>query len=523
MITRTEVVSFRDEVARRLGLHFDDDRFEDLARTLEARCREARVEPGDYLRALASDGAGGREELRVLAGKLTVNETYFFRHREQLRAFVETALPDRLRARQGGRPVAIRSAGCASGEEPYTLVMLVRDHFPGLEPGRDFTVGALDISRSMLDKAARALYSPWSLRDTPAASKQRYFQVADGGFLLDRTVREAVRFEEKNLGDDDPAVWRPGSLDIVFCRNVLMYLAPELVRAIVARIAAALRPGGYFFMGHAETLRGVSNEFHLCHTEGAFYYQRRPEGDVQRPVEWTPVPAPASSDPLPVPAPGGFSAPASAPDDAWVSVIQGASARIASLTGGAGSGAGAAPPAAPSPPPVVGSAGRPFDAALALVREERFDAALAHLRAASPEHTSDPEAALLSAVLLLNSGQAAEAERVCAELLARDELNPGAHYVLALCREQRGDARRAVEHHQVASYLDPSFAMPRLRLGILARRSGQLDSARRELDEAQRLLAREDSARILLFAGGFSREALLQVCSAEQRACGGRW
>src|SRR5207244_970508 len=122
--------------------------------------------------------------------------------------------------------------------------------------------------------------------------------------------------------------------------------------------------------------------------------------------------------------------------------------------------------------------------------------------------------------LLTNSGDLAEAERVCRHLLELDELNAGAHYLLALCREQAGDARAAVDHNQAAAYLDPGFAMPHVHLGLVARRGGDLETARRELEQAWVLLSREDPARILLFGGGFSRQALAELCRAELTACG---
>jgi chemotaxis protein methyltransferase CheR len=102
-----------------------------------------------------------------------------------------------------------------------------------------------------------------------------------------------------------------------------------------------------------------------------------------------------------------------------------------------------------------------------------------------------------------------------------DELNAGAHYLLALCLEHEGNRPKATEHDQSAAYLDPAFAMPRLHLGLLAKRSGELDVAMRELERALILLAREDSSRILLFGGGFSRDALVELCRRELRTCGG--
>ena len=134
--------------------------------------------------------------------------------------------------------------------------------------------------------------------------------------------------------------------------------------------------------------------------------------------------------------------------------------------------------------------------------------------------TADPDSLLLRAALLTHSGRLDDAERVCADLLGLDELNAGAHYLLALCREGRGDRAAAIDHDQVAVYLDPAFAMPRLHMGLLARRSGQADVARRELGLALPLLQREDTSRLLLFGGGFNRDTLTALCRAELGAAG---
>lgn len=160
--------------------------------------------------------------------------------------------------------------------------------------------------------------------------------------------------------------------------------------------------------------------------------------------------------------------------------------------------------------------------ALELLREERFAEALDVLRASQAEGHADSDAQLLRAVLLMNSGNLADAEASCKELLLRDEMNVGAHYLTALSREHVGDLDGAFEHDQAAVYLDPGFAMPRLHLGLLARRAGRLQEAQQALERALILLAREDASRILFFGGGFSREALMSLCRAELRAAGGK-
>ena len=156
-----------------------------------------------------------------------------------------------------------------------------------------------------------------------------------------------------------------------------------------------------------------------------------------------------------------------------------------------------------------------------LLVQERFAEALESFHALSQETRQDADAQLLHAVLLTNAGQLDKAEGICGEILENDEMNAGAHYLMALCREHRGDRPSASEHDQAATYLDSGFAMPHFHLGLMARRSGDLDTARRELATALPMLLCEDASRILLFGGGFNRDALVALCRAELHAAGG--
>ncbi|MGC1490386.1 MAG: tetratricopeptide repeat protein, partial [Candidatus Acidiferrum sp.] len=159
--------------------------------------------------------------------------------------------------------------------------------------------------------------------------------------------------------------------------------------------------------------------------------------------------------------------------------------------------------------------------AIDLLRREQFSEAMGLVRSLPAESNSDPDTQLLFAVLLTNQGDLQEAERVCQHIFKLDELNAGAHYLMALCREHAGDQAAAIRHDRTAAYLDSSFAMPHLHLGLVAKRSADIETARRELGQALPLLSREDASRILFFGGGFTRDALVELCRAELRACGG--
>jgi chemotaxis protein methyltransferase CheR len=482
-----ELTRFRAIVTQRLGLLVAEPRMAELADTLGRRIAASGLSGAHYLDRLQA--AANREELRALARELTVTETYFFRNGEQFKALAEVALPARLAAQPVGRPVRILSAGCASGEEPYSLAIAVREG--PLRCAERVAINAFDLNPAMLEKAARAQYSQWALREMPDALQARWFEPAAGMMQLVDAIRGAVVFEERNLAVEDEDFWQSGRFDIVFCRNMLMYFSPEQAQAAVARLARALVPGGYLFLGHAETLRGLSGEFHLCHTHDTFYYCRRQDaiGAV----------APAAA----APALDGL---------AWTEAIRRASERIDVLAQASLAGRAAAPAAAAEPD---------LHGALDLHNRGQFDRTLAHLGALPPDQARDPDVMLLKAVSLSQRGQWRHAEAVCAELLERDELNAGAHYVLALCHEGTGNAQGALEHNQTAAYIDPGFAMPRLHMGLIARRLGEGARARRELGEALTLLQREDSSRLLLFGGGFPREALVALCRAELAACAG--
>jgi chemotaxis protein methyltransferase CheR len=498
---RDPIVRFRAALAGQLGLAFDDQRLPQLSEVLEERVA---VHGGDveaYLDGLERDAPSA--ELASIARQVTVPETYFFRHGQQFEAL--RAISSRYYRTSG--PPRVLSAGCASGEEAYSLVMALRELWPDREP----SVVALDINPAILERARAGRYSTWSLRETPARCQARWFRQEGREFVLDDAIRRSVHFVQANLASAEPSdLLAPSSFDIIFCRNVLMYFSPEQFRAAVRRLSRALVPEGHLFLGSAETLRGISHDFHLRHTHEAFYYQRKSQRELSQPAP-------------PLPSERPWPPPPEVEAGAWVEEIGRAAARIAALTAtplavgrrAEGPPVDVRPGATPAARRAHARARLDLSAALDLLHKEQFSEALDQVRGLPVEASSDPDAMLLEAVLLASAARFDESERTCQRLLAIDELNAGAHYVLALCRAGGGHLDQAVHHDRVATYLDPGFAMPRLHLGLMLRREGQRATAREELARARSLLEREDGARLLLFGGGFSRGALLALCDAE--------
>lgn len=498
ILASREVERFGSFITRWLGFELDDEKIWSLSDLLRDRLEKADCTADAYLSGLegAQPGSG---ELRALAQALTVNETSFFRNPDQMAAFAEVALPQAIAARAQARTLRILSAGCASGEEAYSLAMII--HTMPMAAGYDIAITGIDADTMVLGKAAAARYSAWSLRQTPPAYRNGFFRPERREFVLADPIRRMVRFEERNLVLDDPSFWQEGAFDIVFCRNVIMYFTQAVARAVIARIAGSMAPGGFLFLGLAETLRGLSDDFQLHNTHGTFYYRRR-AGAMTAPCK--PLPQAVCAPPAD-----------GAGDADFVETIKDAAGRIASLR-----------QARPQP----GAMGRktaaraPFDLApvIELFQCDRVADAMDCLNGLPAEAAHDPQVLLLNAILLTHGGNLAEAETVCSALLAQDGRNAGAHYLTALCRESAGDLAGAARHDRYAAQLDPEFAMPHLHLGVLARRAGDWDAARRELEKAASLIEREDSARLVLFGGGFRRDALSGLCRAQMAACGGR-
>ena len=295
VLGRTDIEQFRTIVTGHLGLQYEDGKLDYLADVIRQRMQSeghARIESCSAYLGHLNASPKGSAEWRALAEQLTVNETFFFRNPDNFLALAEIVLPERIRAKAQTKQLRILSAGCSSGDEPYSLAIMVREALPDLDAW-DVKIIGIDINPAILLKATKARYSEWSLRGTSEDVRRRYFRADGADFLLAPEIQKMVSFEERNLVDEDPLFWESLACDLVFCRNVLMYFTPETARGVVRRIGRALLPRGFLFLGHAETLRGITPGFHLCHTHDTFYYQQRDACDAAAKATWA-APPPAA-------------------------------------------------------------------------------------------------------------------------------------------------------------------------------------------------------------------------------------
>ncbi|HSV34152.1 MAG TPA: CheR family methyltransferase [Ramlibacter sp.] len=245
-----------ERIAAELGLHFPPERAADLCRGLAGAARDFGVADG----AACANGLLAmpwtQAQVRILASHLTVGETYFLRDKPLLNVFAGHMLPELLSRRRalGQRRLHIWSAGCCTGEEPYSLAILVEQALPDLAEW-DVRIVGTDVNPRFLEKARAGRYNEWSFRGVPAAWRQRYFErTADGLYRVCDSVRSLVSFAELNMAQDTypRATNGTSDVDVIFCRNLLMYFDSKQVAKVAERLRESLQVGGWLIVSPTE-------------------------------------------------------------------------------------------------------------------------------------------------------------------------------------------------------------------------------------------------------------------------------
>ena len=262
----------RDLINEYCGIFFADDVKFVVHRRLAPRLHALGLRSfSEYYRHLRYD-PGRRAEYEEIVERITTNETYFFREAYQLDAFRDEILPEvAARRRAGGKRLTVWSAGCASGEEAYTVAILVLES--GLFEPHQVHIFGNDISRRVLQVARKGIYGRASFRQTDDRYLRRYFREVPGGYQVRDEVRALVAFGQINLIDLDGVALLP-EVDVIFCRNVLIYFDTESRKRAVGTFHSKLGRGGYLLLGHSESLMNLSTAFELCHLKNDLVYRK---------------------------------------------------------------------------------------------------------------------------------------------------------------------------------------------------------------------------------------------------------
>ena len=287
-LTDAELKLLQTLVYQECGMHFDERRTHFLRDRLQRRLKACQIDSFySYYRLLTS--REGKKELTALLENLTVNETSFFRIRPQLELFQKVILEEILKRKQERRDWSLRiwSAGCSTGQEPYTLAIMVCDALayyylrnplpfdmptpkPLIPPPWKVEILASDISYSALLAAQQAIYTEPQMEPVDYTCRLRYFEKAGDKYTIKPMLKSLVQFDFHNL----KAEFLPQNNDIIFCRNVMIYFDEAEQKRLIEKFYRCLNPGGYLFVGHAESLFGLTTKFHMIHENNATVYQR---------------------------------------------------------------------------------------------------------------------------------------------------------------------------------------------------------------------------------------------------------
>jgi chemotaxis protein methyltransferase CheR len=499
---------FRDILLNRAGLYYPERKRDDLAYGLSHAAHAAGLPD---LPALYTDITNGGPSWDTVLEHLTVGETYFFRNAPQFAALRRQVLPELIQRQAKLRSLRLWSAGCATGEEPYSLAMTINDMLPD-EATWQVTILATDLNAGFLDRARAALYSNWSFRETPEELRSRYFTPEENRWRLRAEIRRRVIFARLNLVEDMfPAVISGTcALDLIFCRNVMIYFDEATIRRVVDRLYRALSPGGWLFVGHAEPQASVYHQFEVHNFPNTVVYRKpldapmfafdsargvfdaganpildpqfqQSDRIVPRPTvkiqDRVPVlPAPIVTPPATLPAPQRTVPPLPAPEQPAPS----------------GPAAHAPQSSATSRPPTGLSQQlqQRITTHLAQGNRAAAETLLRELLDATPDHV---EARTRLGRLYADRGEWDAAREQCEQALAHNPLTTEAHFILAQIYEHEGQLEAALAAYRRTVYLDRTFVAGMVGMANVWRQMGRVNDALRVYRNVLKQLASHDA------------------------------
>ncbi|MBC17526.1 Chemotaxis protein methyltransferase [Pseudodesulfovibrio profundus] len=274
-ISDDEFIQLRDFIYEKTGIFVDIKRKYLFESRFSKRIEQLGLTSfADYVTYLKFDTNKNRE-LNKLFELVTTNETSFYRDVKQLEAFTKNVLKQKLdeQRKAGKLELNIWSAGCSSGEEPYTLAMLILETLRLETPKWRIKITAVDLSQAMIDKAKNGLYQEYAFKTTPDDIRQRYFSKEADGWRIKPAVSRLVTFQQMNL-NDRIALKRIPRSHIVFCRNVIIYFDQDMKKRVVSAFYDNLLPNGFLMLGHSETLHKISQTFKPIYHPGTIAYQK---------------------------------------------------------------------------------------------------------------------------------------------------------------------------------------------------------------------------------------------------------
>ena len=504
-VSETLLAELSAFVGSRLGLHFPRERWNDLERGACAASRECAFRD-DFERFIGRvlSSALTQNELETLASYLTVGETYFFREKSSLEVFEQQIVPELIRSRHAsGGQLRIWSAGCASGEEPYSLAIVLSRIIADLKEWK-ITILATDLNTRSLHKASEGIYTNWSFRDTPQWVKNTYFKAAPGGrWAISPDIKKMVTFSYLNLVEDAyPSLLNgTNAMDVILCRNVLMYFTPEAIKKVIHQFHRSLAAESWLMVGPAETSQTLFSEFTSVSVAGVTLYRK------------------GATPPQMVTA--SFSYP---PDEVPLGIRAAESAIQESGSTKASQLEVSVPRADNHGPPDTPKAPLLYDQALELYQRGHYEDAVLIGIAVITQNANDARAMLLLARIYANQGNLTAAMIWCEKAIASDKMTACAHYLRATILQEQDLPEEAICSLRRAVYVDPRFTLGHFALGSLALRQGDLKESEKHFENVLLLLASYGPEETVPESEGLSARRLREIVALQrgQRAAPSR-
>lgn len=512
-------------LSEQAGLYFAPNRQPAAEAAMSRVMRDSRIEqPVDFARAVAGD----RELLATVLAAVTIGESYFFREKAQLEYIRQHVLPTLREGRTPEHPLRAWSAGCATGEEAYTLAIML--HEAGLT--NSSSVLGTDVSRPRLEAARRGRYTRWSLRGVAEKDIDRYFVRRGSQFLLRPQMRATVDFHELNLADSGwpGASSGVGEMSLILCRNVLIYFEREMVTEVASRLLASLSEDGWLFMGASDPMLSDLVPCETVVTGAGLAYRR----GVQR-LHWAGMPTPApehsrlatderrltdDTNSLIRGTQRGESA-----DEPNSASVQPPRAQRRENDATTAMGIGAPPDEADT---VGGADGTPGGVdvsagtlhAISLYADRDYAAAAATAAAVVNATPADEKGWVVLVRALANVGRITDAEQSCTRALDRHPLSPELTHLHGVLLAQRGQFAAAAAAARRALYLDRTLAAAHLALGRAMVRLGHRAQAERSFLTAEQLLAQMDPEATVPLTDGESAHRLREAARTQRLLLG---
>lgn len=486
-LTEEALAELNGFISSLMGLYFTPTRMGDLERGINSAAKDFGFESAARFIEWLKSRPLAKEHIERLASHLTIGETYFFRDSGAFEVLETKIVPELISARRDSRRIRVWSAGCSTGEEAYSMAILLTRLIPDIK-NWNVSILATDINPRSLKKASDGVYTDWSFRDTPAWLRDKHFRRQKaGGWKIDPEIKKLVSFAYLNLAEDIYPSLLNGTngVDMIFCRNVIMYFSEAVARSVVKGLRNSLVDDGWFLISPAEALRAIQGLFAPVNIDGSIFYRKSDKAhEAQRPVPESPLPQAFSLPPLPriEKEPAQPKPRVEKPKPAPVS----------------------APPVAPG---VLAEAENLYGQGL-------YHKAAIILESLRYEDRTEPETLLLARVYA-NLGRLDEASKMCESVQSANTLNGAAYILLATIRQEQARAEEAINNLKKAIYLDQDFVIAHFMLGklLLSRASGSVQ-ARRHLNTAYSLLGTKREDELLPESDGLMAGRLKEILAS---------